>query len=85
MHSTKRQVCPLCEKAVRKRLIHLRVDHEIENIQEFMDLLQEVSKKEENRRQFAEYVTQLQIKKKQGSISAEDYRELMTQWVRNHK
>ena len=84
MPTKQRQVCPLCGKPVKDRLIHLRINHEIEDIQQFMEVLQKVNKKEENRREFAEYVTELQAKKKQGLITPEDYRMLMTKWARDH-
>jgi len=75
-------VCPLCAKKVGDNLYHLRFIHEIEDIDQFMQALQNVGEKEERRRKFADYVVELQGKMKRGLITAEDYRRLVMEWSR---
>jgi hypothetical protein len=66
-------------------LYHLRFVHEIEDIDQFMQTLQKVGEREERRRRFAAYVTELQGKLKQGLITAEDYRRLVMEWSRKNE
>lgn len=66
-------------------MYHLRFVHEIEDIDQFMQTLQKVGERQEQRRRFAEYVTELQGKLKQGLISAEDYRRLVMEWPRKNE
>ena len=66
-------------------LIHLRIDHEIEDIPQFMEALKEVGEEKERREQFAKYVMELQEKKAKGLITAEDYRNLTMQWSKEHE
>ncbi len=82
IRSNKLWICPLCGKKVGDNLYHLRFVHEIEDIDQFMQVLQKVGEKEEQRRKFAGYVVELQEKMKRGSITAEDFRRLVMEWSR---
>ncbi len=65
-------------------LYHLRFDHDIEDIAQFMQGLEKLGKDEEKRRQFAAYVEETQAKVRAGQLTWEDYRRLTSEWEKAH-
>ncbi len=79
------KVCLLCGKSSKELLIHLRIDHEIEDAEQYIEALRAVEGDKERMRQFAAYVEELWKKKAAGLVTAEDYRRLTMDWAREHE
>ena len=77
--------CPLCCKKISDFLKHLRFVHNITEPLELEHAIQKIGDHENKKNQFAKYVEELQLKKKNNEISIEEYRELITKWIKeNH-
>jgi len=76
--------CPLCNKNFADLLMHLVFSHDIEDIEHFNAEVKSLEIADRRRRDFHGYVTQLQDQRRRGVISAEQYRELVSKWIKEH-
>jgi len=77
-------LCPFCGKKVGDNLYHLRFDHDMEDIGQFMQALERLGRDEVKRKQFAAYVEEVQSKVRAGELTWEDYRRLTSEWEKGH-
>jgi hypothetical protein len=77
--------CPLCGKSRKDFLSHIRLDHEIEDAEQFVQAMDKLTKNKERMIQFATYAQELWDKKTKGLISAEEYRRLTMEWTKQHE
>ena len=77
--------CLLCGKQISDLLKHLRFSHKIKNDEEFENEIRNIEYIKKSKQEFSIYVENLQHKKKKNEITSEEYRELITEWVRQHK
>ncbi len=66
-------ICPFCGKSFDDMLKHFVLVHDIES-------LEHLDREIKRRREFFEFVKDLQEKRKKNLISAEQYRELVSKW-----
>ena len=76
--------CPLCNKDIVDLLMHLVLSHDIENIEHFNAEVEKIVSADREKRDFYEYVMQLQDQRRRGMISGEQYRELVSRWTKDH-
>jgi len=72
--------CPLCNEKISDFIVHLRFSHEIDNSEKFFLEKDKLEIKKTKQLEFRKYIEELQLKKKNGQISDEEYRELITKW-----
>ena len=77
--------CPLCKKRISDLLKHLRFVHEINDVEQFNQEKAKLVRLKTKQTEFAKYVEDLQNKMKNGEISPEEYRELITKWEAQNK
>ena len=77
--------CPLCDKQISDLLKHLRFNHKIKNDEEFENAIRKIEGVKKAQQEFTTYYEKLQHKKKKNEITSEEYRELITEWVHQHK
>jgi hypothetical protein len=77
-------LCPFCGKKVGDNLYHLRFDHDMEDIAQFMQALERLGEDEKRRMRFAAYVEEIQTQVRDGKLTWEDYRRLTTEWEKEH-
>jgi len=77
--------CPLCNKKIGDLLKHLRFVHNMEDADQFNQEMTKLEMLKTKQYEFGRYVEELQEKKKNGKITAEEYRELITKWVTQNK
>ncbi len=77
--------CALCDKTISNLLTHLRFTHNIKGTDQYALELSMHEKRKDKRVTFAKYVEELQKKEKNGEITAEKYRELITEWNKQNK
>ena len=75
------RTCPICSRSLGDLLRHLRIQHNIENIEQLTRQISWVEKKNKRREKFAEFVDMLKKKIQNKEITYEDYRRLVTQWT----
>ena len=80
-----RSTCPLCGRNFHDLLKHLVLAHDIENIDHFKIEIEKVEATKKTQSEFSNYVRELQDQRKKGTISAEDYRILVTKWLNQHQ
>ena len=76
--------CPLCSRDFVDLLMHLVLSHDIEDAEHFKTEVQKIEHAERRKREFCDYVTQLQDQRRKGAISGEEYRDLVSRWVKDH-
>lgn len=72
--------CPICSKERKDLLAHLRLDHDITGIPDFMRGLQTTRERAEVARQFRAYIRELTAQRESGKISPEEFRRLASNW-----
>lgn len=77
--------CPICNNGVSDFLKHLRFTHNITDPDELEQEIKKGTNRENKKNEFAAYVEESQLKKKKGEITDEEYRELITQWIVQHR
>jgi polyhydroxyalkanoate synthesis regulator phasin len=77
--------CPFCNRMMADILKHIRIYHDIENLEKYNQEIENLEKYNAKREAFQKYVDELQGMEKKGSITAEDYRRLITEWIKQHK
>ena len=80
-----RRKCPLCNTTTVDILKHMRIDHDIDDMETFKEKYSEIEKRDAEKQAFSKYVQELQEMEKSGTISAEDYRRLVMEWIKKHK
>ncbi len=79
-----RSECPICHKKFTDILKHFVLAHDARDMNHLEQLIKEANMKEQEKTDFRDYVTDLQVKLKEGKISPEEYRELIMRWSREH-
>lgn len=77
--------CPFCNKEFTDILKHYVIVHNIRDVKHFKAELEKVENKEQKKTDFRIYVHYLIGKMREGVISAEEYRELIKKWEKEHK
>jgi len=77
--------CPLCNKQISDLLKHLRFSHKIKNDKEFDREVKHKETIKKSQEEFSAYVEEIKYKKKKNEITDEGYRELITEWINQHK
>jgi hypothetical protein len=77
--------CPICKKVSQDILKHLRLSHDITGSEQYQVLLGKIEKREQRKREFGDFVRHLQEQRREGSISAEQYRESIEKWMKDHE
>jgi len=77
--------CPICRKVSQDILKHLRLSHDITDPEQYQVLLDRIEKREQRKREFSDFVRHLKEQRQGGSISAEQYRESVEKWVKDHE
>lgn len=77
--------CPLCEQDITDILQHLRIQHDIESTEQLSEEIVKLEQKKTKQLGFAKYVEELQQKKRNGEITAEEYRELIIEWIKENR
>jgi BMFP domain-containing protein YqiC len=83
--SDSRPVCPLCGKKVKSAIEHYRIDHDVDDVEEFSAQMHVVQSTEDRRTRFAKLVEELNARKSQGKITGEEYRSAITEWVKENE
>ena len=78
------EACPFCGRKIGDILRHYVLDHGIESSDDFIKRFEIVKMEEEKRKVFRSYVEELKEKRRKNEISAEEFRELTTKWLRDH-
>lgn len=73
--------CPLCGKQVSDLLKHIRFIHNILDAEQFNSEIGKLGAKKSKQAKFAKFVSELQTKKRNSEITAEEFRELITKWI----
>lgn len=76
--------CPFCKSVITDILEHIRIAHDIDSVEEFNEKMAKLEIHKANQEAFQKYVQELQEMEKKGSISTEDYRRLITEWIKQH-
>jgi len=76
--------CLLCNMDFVDLLMHLVLSHDIEDIEHFESEVQKAKGAEDRKRGFHEYVAQLHDQRRERAISGEQYRELVSKWMKDH-
>jgi DNA repair exonuclease SbcCD ATPase subunit len=77
--------CPLCNIGIVDILEHIRISHDIDSVEEFNNKITEREKRNVEQQEFQKYIQELQEMEKKGTISAEEYRQRVTEWIKQHK
>lgn len=64
---------------------HISVKHNIRNEEEYKQKMNEMEKIELKKRRFSDYVNQLKNWMREGKITSEEYRGLITKWQKEHR
>ena len=80
---TKRE-CPICKIKVSDFAHHISIKHNIRNEEEYHKKVDAIQKNELKKEDFGNYVDQLKKLMNEGEITAEKYRELITQWQKEY-
>jgi len=83
--NTIKRKCPFCNITTVDILEHIRISHDIDSVEEFNEKMAKLETRNANQEAFQKYVQELQESEKKGEISAEDYRRLVTEWIKQHK
>ena len=81
--SSKRE-CPICHKEFVNYLKHLRITHEITNEEDFKQKIQKIEESNIKKEKFRIYSEENLKRMKNGEISPEEYRELITKWNKDN-
>ena len=81
--SSKRE-CPICHKEFANFLKHLRITHEIKNDVYYKKKMQEIEETNIKKEKFRNYTEEHQKRMKNGEITPEEYRELITKWNKDN-
>ncbi len=81
---TNKRICPICSKEIVDFLKHLRFIHNVTSPEELAKNIKKINQVEDNKKKFANYVYEIKLKMKKGEISAEQYRELITKWIKDN-
>lgn len=79
------QPCPFCGLLRSDLLTHLRMIHDIKDVNQYQIHLKKQEILERKKVLFANYVEEQQIRMKNNEITSEKYRELITEWVHHNK
>jgi len=77
--------CPLCNIDIVDILEHIRISHDIDSMEEFNKKIAELEKHNAGQQEFQKYVQELQEMEKKGTISTEEYRRRVMEWMKQHK
>jgi hypothetical protein len=77
--------CPICKKENQDLVKHLHVSHEISDTERSQELLAKAEKIDLRKREFRNFVRQLQDQRQGGSISVKQFRESLTKWLQEHE
>ncbi len=77
--------CPICGKRFKDILKHFVLVHDIRDMNQLSQIANEAKMKEDVKKAFSDYVEELKRKKEKSEISAEDYRELVMKWCKDHE
>lgn len=77
--------CPFCKIMIIDILEHIRIAHDIANVEEFNEKMAKLETQRTEQQAYRIYVAELLEKEKKGEISAEDYRRLVTEWIKQHR
>lgn len=77
--------CPICRGENQDLLKHLRLSHDITDAEQYQELLDKAEKTELRKHEFSNFVRQLRERRQGGSISAEQYRESVAKWLKEHE
>ncbi|MGI0073785.1 MAG: hypothetical protein ACREA3_08235 [Nitrosotalea sp.] len=77
--------CPFCNDTTSDFLEHIRLSHDIDSVEEFDEKLAELEAQKGKQQAYRNYIEELLEKEKRREISAEDYRRLLTEWLKQHK
>lgn len=80
-----KRTCPFCNVSTVDILEHFRISHDIDSVEEFSKKNTELEKRNAKQQAYRNYVQELQEREKKGEILAEDYRRLLTEWIKQHK
>jgi hypothetical protein len=72
--------CPLCGKSVDDILKHFVMVHDIENLEHLKREIAQSESVRRRQREFLEFISDLNEKRRKNLISAEQYRELVSRW-----
>jgi hypothetical protein len=74
--------CPFCKREVSDILKHFVLVHGIKDMNDLIQKTEKVQEKEKAKTKFRDYVEELKKRLKDGTITAEDYRELIMKWAK---
>ena len=74
------RTCAICGHQVKDLLVHLRVNHEIRDLEDFVAALDAQVKSLDRKLAFRRYVEDLKGQVNRGEITAADYRRLIVAW-----
>jgi hypothetical protein len=77
--------CPVCRKENQDLLKHLHVSHDVTDAGHAQELLNKAEKIDLRKREFSNFVRQLQAQRQEGSISVKQFREFVTKWLQEHE
>jgi len=77
--------CPICKKENQDLVKHLIASHEIIDNERSQELLAKAEKIDLRKRDFRNFVRQLQDQRQGGSISVKEFRESLTKWLQEHE
>jgi len=77
--------CPVCRKENQDLLKHLRISHDITDAEHTQELLNKAEKIDLRKREFSNFVRELQAQRQGGSISVKQFREFVTKWLQEHE
>ncbi|AJM92202.1 hypothetical protein [Nitrosopumilus piranensis] len=80
---TKRE-CPFCKIKISDFAHHISIKHNIRNEEEYRKKIDEIQNNKLRQEDFSNYVDQLKKSMREGEITPEKYRELITQWRKEH-
>jgi len=66
-------------------MTHLRVSHDIMNADQNQELLNKAEKIDLHKREFGNFVRQLQDQRQRGCISVKEFRESVAKWLKEHE
>lgn len=82
---SERNTCSLCNKQITNFLHHLRIQHKIRSAEEYEIKLEIKNNEKLKQKEFANYVDKLKKMIANKEIIYEQYRELITKWMKDNK
>ena len=77
--------CALCNRTVSSLLYHLRVQHDIQSVEDYSEKVRKLGEELARQLEFRMYVEELKSAVAQNRITAEEYRRRIMEWERSHR